>query len=134
MIPDDVIPGFDCVESKRKAQAEIYEEIRGLSPPDEIRYFEAQAIRGPLGNLWRALHERDETAESESLAVGEKAEGYLPRQMSEAETREIVKATIAKLGVSLKKDLGQVMKAVLAEHKGKVDGKLVQRLASEMLG
>jgi uncharacterized protein YqeY len=74
----------------------------------------------------------------EDLAAKERAEiavlaRYLPEEMNEDEARSVVKAAIAKLGVSSKKDLGQVMKAVLAEHKGKVDGKLVQRLASELL-
>jgi hypothetical protein len=58
---------------------------------------------------------------------------YLPRMLAEGETRAIVSATIARLGLSSKKDLGQLMKAVLADHKGQVDGKLVQRLASELL-
>ena len=41
---------------------------------------------------------------------------------------------IERLGVSARKDLGQVMKAVLAEHKGRVDGKVVQGIAGELLG
>jgi len=53
--------------------------------------------------------------------------------LSADETRSIVQKTIAQLGVSSKKDLGQVMKAVLAEHKGRVDGKLVQQLAGGLL-
>lgn len=58
---------------------------------------------------------------------------YLPELLSEAQTRAIVQQTIGKLGLKSKKDLGQVMKAVLADHKGKVDGKLVQKLAGELL-
>lgn len=58
---------------------------------------------------------------------------YLPKMLGEDATKAIVQATIAKLGVSAKKDLGQVMKTVLAEHKGQVDGKLVQVLASQLL-
>jgi uncharacterized protein len=58
---------------------------------------------------------------------------YLPKMLAEPETRAIVQGTIAKLGLASKKDLGQLMKAVLAEHKGQVDGKLVQRLAGELL-
>jgi len=58
---------------------------------------------------------------------------YLPEMLSEDETRSLVEATIRKLGLSSKKDLGQVMKAVLADHKGKVSGSLVQKLASERL-
>ena len=58
---------------------------------------------------------------------------YLPSLLSESDTAAIVAQTIAELGVTAKKDLGQVMKAVLAAHKGQVDGKLVQKLASERL-
>ena len=32
-----------------------------------------------------------------------------------------------------RKDLGRVMKAVMADHRGRVDGKLVQRFAAELL-
>jgi lipoprotein NlpI len=55
MTQNDVIPDFDCVEAKREAQAEIYEEIRDLSPEEEIRYFEEQARKGPFRRLWLEL-------------------------------------------------------------------------------
>lgn len=58
---------------------------------------------------------------------------YLPRLLGEDETRTLVQRTITQLGLGSKKDLGQLMKAVLSEHKGQVDGKLVQRLAAELL-
>ena len=72
------------------------------------------------------------------LADREKAEigvirRYLPQLLPEAETKSIVQATITRLGASSKKDLGTVMKTVMAEHKGQIDGKLVQRLAGELL-
>lgn len=72
------------------------------------------------------------------LATRERAEievirRYLPEQLSEEAVRELVERTIASVGASSKKDIGAVMKAILAEHKGKLDGKLVQRLASELL-
>jgi len=79
-----------------------------------------------------------DAASRKDLADRERAEigvirRYLPEMLSESETRSIVEAMIRKLGVTSKKDLGQVMKAVLAEHKGKVEGKLVQKLAGELL-
>jgi len=75
---------------------------------------------------------RPELAEKErsELAV---IEDYLPKQLGEDEVRAIVEAKISELGLSSKKDMGQVMKAVMAGHKGTVDGKLVQRLAGELL-
>jgi uncharacterized protein YqeY len=44
-----------------------------------------------------------------------------------------VVALIAELGISSKKDVGTLMKAAMAKHKGVIDGKLVQKLAGELL-
>lgn len=75
---------------------------------------------------------RKDLADKERAEIGV-IRRYLPQVLSEAETKAIVAATIQRLGLSAKKDLGQVMKAVLAEHKSKIDGKLVQKLAGELL-
>ncbi len=75
---------------------------------------------------------RPELAEKERSELGV-IEAYLPKQLGEDEVRAIVEAIIADLGLSSKKDMGQVMKAVMAKHKGTVDGKLVQRLAGALL-
>ena len=75
----------------------------------------------------------------EELAARERAEiavieRYLPAQMSEDDVRAVVEKAIADVGATSKKEMGQVMKAVMAEHKGVVDGKTVQRIAGELLG
>lgn len=75
---------------------------------------------------------RSELAETE-LAEIEVLKRYLPKGLSEEEVQTIVRETIENLGVTSKKDMGQVMKAVMAAHKGRVDGKLVQRFAGELL-
>ena len=82
--------------------------------------------------------EQYEKAGREDLASKERAEmevlrGYLPDELSEERTKEIVQAKISELGIQSKKDLGQLMKAVLGEYKGRVNGKLVQKLASELI-
>lgn len=58
---------------------------------------------------------------------------YLPVQLDEAQTRAAIVALIAELGISAKKDMGTLMKAAMAKHKGVIDGKLVQKLAGELL-
>ncbi len=68
-----------------------------------------------------------ETAELEIL------ESYLPEQMSEDEIRTRVQATIADLGVTDMKGMGQVMKQVMAGLKGQADGKVVNRIVRESL-
>jgi uncharacterized protein len=74
----------------------------------------------------------------EELAAKERAEieilrRYLPKQLGEDETRVLVKKLIAELAVTSKADIGRLMKEAMARHKGSVDGKLVQRLAAELL-
>ena len=76
---------------------------------------------------------RDELAEKEEAEIAV-LEGYLPQMLDEAATIAAVEAAIAETGASEKCDLGKVMKAVMAAHKGLVDGKLVNRLAGERLG
>ena len=76
---------------------------------------------------------RQDLADKEGTEI-EVLRRYLPAELSEGEIREIVEEKIAELGISSKKELGQLMKAVLSEHKGRVNGKLVQRFASELLG
>lgn len=94
--------------------------------------------------LAKAVKTRQESAEQyaaagrQELADKERAEaeivqGYLPRTLGEEETRELVRRKAEELGVSSKQDLGRLMKAVMAEHRGAVDGKLVQRCAGEIL-
>jgi uncharacterized protein YqeY len=83
--------------------------------------------------------EQFERAGREDLAARERAElevvrRYLPRQLSEDETRALVQRLIAELGLTSRKDVGTLMKAVMARHKGEVDGKAVQRVAAELLG
>jgi uncharacterized protein YqeY len=97
-----------------------------------------------LGVLQKCVKSREDSvtqydgAGRKDLADRERAEigviqRYLPKMLGEAETKALVEAAIQKLGLTAKKDLGQLMKTVLAEHKGQVDGKLVQTLAGQLL-
>jgi hypothetical protein len=76
---------------------------------------------------------RPELAERER-AEAALVESYLPQQLGEDETRALVERLVAELGIAGKQDIGRLMKTVMAEHKGQVDGKLVQRIAGELLG
>jgi uncharacterized protein YqeY len=72
------------------------------------------------------------------LANKERAElaviqGYLPKAMSEDETRAAIKALIAELKIASKKDVGALMKPLMAKYKGVIDGKLAQKIIGELL-
>lgn len=58
---------------------------------------------------------------------------WLPQQLSEAETRDLVVRAIADTGATEAKDLGRVMGAVMKSG-AEVDGGLVNRLTRELLG
>ena len=82
--------------------------------------------------------EQYQAAGREELAAKELAEIavieiYLPQKLSEEDTRKLVEEKIGELGLTSKKEMGQVMKAIMATHKNLVDGKLVQRFAGEIL-
>ncbi len=79
-----------------------------------------------------------EKAARQDLADKEKREldillTYMPKQLTEDDVRLAVKSLMAELGVSTKKDLGTVMKALMARHKGQVDGKLANKVLGELL-
>ena len=77
---------------------------------------------------------RQELADKE-LAEVKIIESYLPASLGEAEIEKIVAETIAQLGASSAKDIGNVMKAVMAKLAGQsVDGKLVNNLVRQKLG
>jgi len=39
------IPGFDCVKMKHEIQAKIYEEIKDMSPEEQIAHFNRAGAR-----------------------------------------------------------------------------------------
>lgn len=58
---------------------------------------------------------------------------YLPEQMSEDEIREKVRAVMEKLGSPGMKEMGQVMKSVMAEIGKRADGSVVSKIVKELL-
>ena len=60
-----------------------------------------------------------DTEEEEARIIA----GYLPPELGDEELQEIVTAAVAETGASGPKDMGQVMKAVMAKTEGRVDGK-----------
>jgi len=59
---------------------------------------------------------------------------YLPQQMTEAEVRDLALQIVAQVGAQGPKDMGKVMGPLVAQTKGRADGKLVQQVVKELLG
>ena len=69
-------------------------------------------------------------AEASELGI---IEGYLPRQLDEAEIRAAVDQAIVELGAQGPADMGRVIKVVLDRLRGQADGRLVNTVVREAL-
>jgi uncharacterized protein YqeY len=69
-------------------------------------------------------------AESEELAI---LQAYLPQGLTEAEVEQAVRDVMADKGFTSVKDVGLVMKELMARHRGRLDGKLAQEIARRLL-
>ena len=59
--------------------------------------------------------------------------GYLPAELSDDELDAMITAAIADTGASSPRDMGQVMKAVMAASEGRADGKRTSARVREAL-
>lgn len=58
---------------------------------------------------------------------------YLPQQLTEEELIDIVKETINEHEIKSAKDMGLLMKNIMPKVKGKADGKMVSKIAQDLL-
>ena len=61
-------------------------------------------------------------------------QSYLPAQLSSEEVALIVDRVISETGAATMKDLGKVMPLVMAQVKGRADGRQVNELVRKKLG
>ena len=94
--------------------------------------------------IQKLVKQRKETAEiykqqnREELAAQELAEAaamevYLPKQLSEAEVEEQLKAIIAETGASKPSDMGKVMGVATKRLAGLAEGRLISTLVKKLL-
>jgi len=106
--------------------------ISTLPDPDAVRAFQSYAKK-----LKDSIAEYEKLGRKEEVATlrGELhvVEEYLPTMLSEAESRDLVRAVVSELGAASMKDLGRVMKEVQARAQGRGDGKLLSDLVRSSL-
>lgn len=74
----------------------------------------------------------------EDLAIIEREEiavimRYLPKQLTEEELKEAIRAIMTRLGASTMKDMGRVMAEASKEFAGKADGKTISAVVKGLL-
>jgi len=107
-------------------------EARDLSDAEVITVLSREAKKR------REAAEAFDQAGAKDRAYQERAEGeiiaeYLPAQLSEAEIKELIKATIAETGANSPAQMGLVMKLLQPKTAGKADGGLVSSLVKAAL-
>jgi uncharacterized protein YqeY len=76
---------------------------------------------------------RPELADNEE-SEAKLIETYLPAELNDAELEAIVQNAIAETGAESPRDMGEVMKAVMAKSGGRADGKRASARVREALG
>jgi uncharacterized protein YqeY len=80
---------------------------------------------------YRAANRADQAdKEAAEIAI---LKPYVPVTVGGAELEAIVVAAIAEVGATSPKDIGKVMKAIIAAHGARVDGKEVNKIAAAKL-
>lgn len=74
----------------------------------------------------------------EDLVAEEKAElevlrAYLPRQLTREEIEARAREVIAEVGAKSPRDIGKVMKVLMAEMRGRADGRVVNQIVRDLL-
>ncbi len=91
---------------------------------------QAKQRRESIADFKKADRPEMAAEEQQELAV---IEQYLPQMMSLDEVKIIAGETIAELGVTDIKGMGQVMGALMPKLKGKADGRVANQAVRELL-
>ncbi|TFH32519.1 MAG: GatB/YqeY domain-containing protein [Myxococcales bacterium] len=110
----------------------VKSELLTLDKPDELAVL-SRAVKTRRDSIKSYVEGgRQDLADKEQAEI-EVIERYLPKQLGEVDTREAIAGLIEELGLSSKKDLGQVMKELKTRYPGQVDGRLASSIAGELL-
>lgn len=97
---------LEVLARENKKRAETIQELEGTSRTEMI-----ESIRAEMAII----------------------EEYLPQQLSEAEIETLVIRAISQSGAKSARDMGQVMKVLMPDVKGRADGKLVNQIVKRLL-
>ena len=120
------------VGALRLVLSELQKAVKDGGSDDELAVLRRERKR----RLEAATQFRDggrpelaEQEESEARII----EGYLPTELEDDQLESIVDGAIAETGASDVKDMGQVMKVVMAKAGGRADGKRASALVRQAL-
>jgi uncharacterized protein YqeY len=121
----------DRVGTLRLMLSELQKDAKE-GPGDELAVLRRERKRRQESARAFRDGDRPELADAEE-AEAAIIEEYLPAELGDDELRTIVAGAVAETGASSPKDMGQVMKAAMAQVAGRADGKRVSSLVQEAL-
>ena len=108
------------------------ESARDLDDADIIELIRREVKRREEAvSMMREAGREDRVAEE--LPELEILKAYLPAQLDETEIRALVQSVIEEVNANSPRDLGKVMGAVMPRIKGRADGRVVSKVARELL-
>src|SRR5689334_21789150 len=112
--------------------AQIERKTENLSEPDFIAVVQREVKKRRDSIEQFEKGGRPELAEKEKKEIMV-LETFLPKALSPEELEQLVNVTIQELGATSKKEMGPVIKAVLAKAAGRADGKTISGLVGKLL-
>lgn len=103
-----------------------------LTDADALKIIAKLAKQGKESAATFTAQNRQDLADVE-LAQVAVIEGYLPKQMSEAEIEEAVKAIVNQTGAQGMKDMGKVMGVASKQMAGRADGRVISGIVKRLL-
>ena len=103
-----------------------------LEDADALKILAKLAKQGKESAATFVQQNRQDLADEE-LAQVKVIDEYLPKQMSEAEIEEAVKAIIAQTGASSIKEMGKVMGVASKQMAGRADGRVISTNVKKLL-
>ncbi|MFH1538778.1 MAG: GatB/YqeY domain-containing protein [bacterium] len=113
----------------RYKEVELTRELEDAEEQEVLRR-EVRKRKESAGEYRKGGREEQAAAEDAEAAI---IEEFLPAMLGEAEIEEKARAAIAETGASSKREMGKVMKVLMAELKGQADGRLVNEVVGRLL-
>jgi uncharacterized protein YqeY len=143
-IQKDIVTAMKAKEEARLSTLRMIKSALQLKAVDKMAPLDDKESQAVLATLIKQRKEsveqftkggRQEMADKEAAEIT-LIEAYLPKAASEADVVAGVKAVIAEMGSPTMKDMGTVMKNVMARFQGadmRVDGKMVSEAVKKEL-
>lgn len=117
---------ISAIALAEKEQGEV------LSETQELTYVQKE-LKQTKETLEETPSDRTNLIEETKKKI-EILESYLPKQLTEEEVKKAIEDFLAKENLEpIKKNMGAIMKGIMALYQGQTDGKTVNRVLSELL-